>query len=61
MTSLSNVATDVILALIFIRGALSLLLNVLGSFLGNPQCSPWGDHLARWAAYAGLRLREGPL
>lgn len=37
MTSLSTVATDVILALLFIRGTHLLLLNVLGPFLGGPS------------------------
>lgn len=62
VTSLSSVAIDVLLALLFIRGVAPLLLNVLGPFLGPlPSVLLGVITLARPAASAGLRPWEGSL
>lgn len=64
MTFLSSAAADVILALLFIRGAAPLLLNVLGPFLhlGPLPTALLGlIALVRQAASAGPGPREGSL
>lgn len=58
VTSLSNVAIDVILVLLSISGAAPLLLNVLGPFLhlGTPQCPPWGDYFGQASCFCWTQV-----